>query len=192
MGRGLSVWHAIVADSGQRDMLTAALQYSEEVSPDWAPRAIEAFVWMLAVVKKLAHHRNDVAHTPMSQSIDFIAREFIVVPEPLISKPQSAARLSRAELRKFHTLLQGDLIQLYHYGRRALDETVYPGVGPWPKTPSVRSLPRSEVPPTRSQIDRQHRAQQRRAQQKASQGTRPKQSKRQRRDARVRAAMAKR
>jgi len=180
---GLSVWHAIVADSGQRDMLEAAVQYTEAGHVGLAPRAFEAIEWLLAVVKKLSKFRNDAAHTPMSQGLDFEAHEFVVVPEPMMSKPQSAIRLGQPQLRKFHALLQGDLIQLYHYGKRALEEMDYPGHGAWPKTPSVQSLQRGEVPLTRSQKDRHQKRLQRLARLKASQVRRPNKSTAQRRAA---------
>ena len=190
MSLGLAVWHAILADSGQRAMLTAAIEKQTGSVPGNVSEALE---WLNAVMAKLSGHRNDVAHTPMATTIDLVARDFAVIVDPVSAKPGSAARLSAPDLKKFHRLLIGDLTQLFFYAKHVLGELQTPTRLPWPQMPRLRCLPPHEVPLTRSQTSRRQKLQLLKQQRKALPGRRAGQnlSKRQQRDARIAEAKAK-
>ena len=161
---GRAAWHALKADTAQRDMLRAVLATKKKVAQESA----EALEWIIDVLGKISQHRNDAAHTPMAQTISATS-SWLVIPDPVSGDPARVGRLKRDDLARFHKLLEGDLVSLMFYAFAVKQKVAFPTVGdPLPKMPLLRSLPRSEVPPTRSQKDRQKAQQQQKRQQRAS------------------------
>jgi len=177
------VWHALKADSAQRDILQAAILERSEVPANLA----EAVEWLVNVCDKLSTHRNDPAHTPMTAGIDFVAKEIIILPDLFAANPQKAARLSRKDLALFHRRLEGDLLALGKYAEHVnvwismWHQQPQARQPPLPYRPRLQAIPPSEIPPTRSQKDRLRKKEGRRAQQRSLLPKAPKLSKAQRR-----------
>ena len=162
-----AVWHAVKADTAQRDMLRALLVNT----PGIPSQLSEALEWLLDVSGKLSQHRNDVAHVPMAQAIE--AGKIEVIPDMFSGDPARVDRLARPDRKAFHKKLQGDVISLSYYARAVASEIgllMQTPSRPWtlPNRPRLRSIPPSEVPLTRSQKDRQRMRRERKHRQRAS------------------------
>lgn len=161
--RGLAIWHAVKADTAQRDMLTAAL---ENTATD--PKVAEALDWLLNLMGKLSQHRNDVAHTPMAHVID-LNKPIQLAPDFFSGDPARVNRLSRADLADFHRKFTGDLIALSYYAFCVAGELRSPRLYlAWPQRPALQCIPRSEVPLSRSQKRRLAESKARKLRQKSS------------------------
>ncbi len=161
---GQALWHAVKTDTAQRDMLAALLPFQTSIRPEVA----EGVEWLLEVTGKLAQHRNDVVHTPMFQNY---RRDNAVVPDATSGDPKRVQRLGRPDLRQFHRSLTDDLVALSQFAWFLASEIRFPQQH-WtsPEIPRLRSLPRDEIPLTRSQKDRQQRRKERKHQRLASRG----------------------
>lgn len=65
---GMSIWHALKSDRGQRDLLSAAMAAATS-DEDWTgrfPKAEDGVRWVLKETNKLANQRNDAIHAPCS------------------------------------------------------------------------------------------------------------------------------
>ncbi len=142
---GLAIWQAINSDSGQRDVLKAAMKhYRPEMD-----LVSEGITWLLDVASKLAPHRNDIAHAP---TILNWTESGYVIPSRL-AKPTHAKRMLAAKsLKQFHRHLRDDLHALTNYAFALSREMNEPNSFKiFPQPPALKSMPQSEVPPTRSQ-----------------------------------------
>jgi hypothetical protein len=156
---GLALWHAIKADTGQRDMLREALPVRRGIETKTA----EALEWLLDVADMLSPHRNDIAHTPMAMAGALSG--LIFEPDPFAGDPKRVARLGRPDREAFHKALTGDLIALSFYAMTIAMALRSPGLLlSWPRRPRLRSFPRGQVPLTRSQKRRRKPMQRRQRQ----------------------------
>lgn len=167
---GASVWHALKADTAQRDALRAALNDRGEIPI----RLIEALEWLLDVIGKLSQYRNDSAHVPMVIGVDLEAKEAVILPDLFAADPKRATRLSRKDLKAFQVRLEGDLIALSEYAKYVnlwlamwLRERKAKQP-PLPYRPRIQALQPSEIPLTRSQKDRLQKRKERERQRRSS------------------------
>jgi len=143
---GLAIWHCMKTDNGQREAFRAALGAQRKRIPD---RIIDEIEWLLELVDKLSQHRNDVVHVPMT----YLKPMDVLVPDYKTGDPKRADRLNRHDRERFHKQFKGDLVQIAYYAQFLMHKLVVPtiGPGPWPERPLLLSIPRAEIPLTRSQ-----------------------------------------
>lgn len=111
--RGTAVWHTIISDQAQRDMV-------EAVAPlvlcetGHQKRALSGILWSLAETRKLAGFRNYAAHVPMEP--DYLRRTGSpVMPHAELARPSAVKTLNSVGYRRLYRLLRSDLLVLAGY-----------------------------------------------------------------------------
>lgn len=142
---GYAMWHSIRSDNVQRDILRAALDHMVSKTATIS----EGLEWLLDVVGKLAPYRNDAVHVPTI--LNWTESAYVTADRFTNTAP--AKRLAALpNLRQFHRLLRDDLYALTNYASALRMEMEAPGkYGAFPPPPKLQSIPKTEVPQTRSQ-----------------------------------------
>jgi hypothetical protein len=187
MAIGLRVWAVIRADLYQREMLRALL-----AKPGIQPDVAEALEWLIDVANKLSEERNDLAHTALGQVND--GGRIVLIPDMLLLPGKFDEVMQW--LKKDRKKLVGDIIALSFYARDVVSHLMFSEKlhRVLIDRPTLRFLPRADIPKTRSQKKKaEQREARRRAQRRASLAKPQNLSRRGRgwRDARIKAAQEK-
>lgn len=136
---GYAIWHAVQADSSQRQMLAALI----DARLPKTSRVTKSLLWAKEKADKLATLRNDAAH--MASAFQTDSKPYRLVPNPLGNAPNRTERLKGvSDLITHFRAVKGDLIQLAGYVHALFFKIALPsGPYPWPRRPTMKSLPKA-------------------------------------------------
>lgn len=140
-----AIWHAQKNDKPQLELLAAALKATKRT--DFTPTQKERITWAIKCAFKLAEHRNDLIHLPMSLASSYDSRgrrRTILLPSLVATPPARLGRVTLPTWRQSLKLVRGDLYSLAKYislvWLRLADHPL--GRSPLPRRPRLRSIPK--------------------------------------------------
>jgi hypothetical protein len=77
----LRIWHSIMSDRTQREMLKIAYQTKGALDTKRFPQAEDSLKWLIGEAQKLADRRNDAIHAPFRVGIQ-VFNDFKIIVEP--------------------------------------------------------------------------------------------------------------
>ena len=145
-----ALWHGQRNDKPQLELLAAAVKSTSR--PKFTEAEKGRIEWAIKCAYKLAEHRNDLIHLPMSLASKFDRngrRELIFLPSLVATPPKRLERVLRPTWRQSLRLVKGDLYALAKYVSAIwLRLTDMPlGRGPLPRRPRLRSIPKETGKP---------------------------------------------
>ncbi|MEJ0093094.1 MAG: hypothetical protein WDN46_06600 [Methylocella sp.] len=133
-----AIWHSLMSDKTQRDILKAAYQAPGAIDSKVHPKAIADLKWLIKNVDDLGFRRNDAIHAPMLVGKYMRTGEMVVLPDIYAGNPR-AIKLHEKEL----------LLELRWYRMCADTLAKFAGViwfhlgrdkGSWPERPLLPTL----------------------------------------------------
>jgi hypothetical protein len=132
------VWHTIMSDKTQRDMLEAAT--IGRFGPN--SRFAQQIKWAIGRAGKLSEFRNDIVHTPVRFAV--IDEKPILLFQRVSAKKASMDRLAKTPAATQSRLVRGDLVVLTVFCETLYRVYLLNGqTGPWPRRPPLLSLPKT-------------------------------------------------
>lgn len=136
----LAIWHSVINDRTQRDMLKAAAQLRTEEANRTFPRFGKDVEWVLKKANALADHRNNVVHAPLTFELDANLQAKTMKAADFFGHPR-AIRLEGIDLVKEYDKMTSYAERLKLFAR-GIDAAMAFGlaVHPWPNRPQLPSL----------------------------------------------------
>ena len=160
----LAIWHTVLSDSVQREMLVAAAD--AKFHHDNSMRILPKIRWLKTTIDKIAKSRNDPAHTPITfaslWTLGNLSAEGnpSVVPDWFTGKRTAVNRLLNNPLEENWRKIRGDLVVLTAYST-ALKHFIRTGGSiPLPHRPRLLSLPKSKPRKRRRRLAHEKRQRQ--------------------------------
>jgi hypothetical protein len=135
----LALWHSIQSDSTQRELLLAAATAQLRAKSADLLRRIR---WLRDTIDKLAHLRNDPAHTPIAFASSPDGDSYLV-QDWFTGRPAAVNRLGKTPLHTTWRKMRGDLFALSAYAVAIRVFIQTSGAMPLPHRPRLLSLPKS-------------------------------------------------
>ena len=107
---GLTIWHSISSDKGQREMLVDLAKYRLSKKP----KLLSSLIWATNNAGELSGLRNAFVHAPVSYKMGPDGNIDAMV-HSLTATPKHVIKLGSVDMRKLYRLLRGDLIHLDQY-----------------------------------------------------------------------------
>ena len=131
----LAIWHSILSDRSQREMLKAAVQ-----SATWAPNLLSAkddIIWLINQAQGLADNRNDGLHSPFVLSIG--KDEYSFKPMDHSLNPR-AKKFAGKNVLSHIEWYAAKARALSIYSERIFHALCFPQQIPWPNRPRLPHL----------------------------------------------------
>jgi len=141
----LAVWHSTISDSLQRDMLMASARVANKKWAEQFPKFYGDICQLCEKAKSLSDHRNNVAHAPLTFSLDEHGQATGVVASTFFGHPR-AQKLDGKDLIAAFRLFTDYAEKLKLFARQIDAAITFSGVCAWPERPDLPSLAESAIP----------------------------------------------
>jgi hypothetical protein len=139
-----AVWHSILSDKAQRDILRAAATAPFAIDEQKYPKAKADITWLLDKTQQLSEPRNNAVHAPIMMSLDTQTHEIAVAPNIFSGNPRARKLHGKNLLKQLQwyraqaqTYRQFALAVWFHLRR---DGTT------WPCRPTIPTLKSDNLP----------------------------------------------
>jgi hypothetical protein len=141
----LAVWNSQISDKAQRDMLLAAAKGSQKTFIKALPKFYDDIKELCDSAQKLADHRNNVVHAPLTFILDG-GQPIGVVANTFFGHPR-AARLDGKDLIAAFKIFTDYAEKLKLFARNMTASIKFgPSVRAWPDRPKLPSLSENSLP----------------------------------------------